>query len=565
MPTDLTRSRPHRPTGNSASMAVLEATAAGPSAPVKRYGTAPTLRRLAVAAMLGFILIFGYFTWLSYRHALEDAQREGRELVRLAEGQASRMFEAAVLLLTQMSGMADRDLSNPIIQSQIGAELTLLKRALPFIDSLSIVDASGRPVASTVEGWWSLGDVSDRPYFRGAMATAGESIVISDPLAGRLHATPFFATSRAVLAEDGSPMAVVMVAMNPIVLSGFFDGLELGFDSTFELFTKKGALLARAPQLPPEILFAAKVNETTQQEIAFAVIGATEYVDRNGERRIGFYRKLNDLPVFVQVGLSHRAIRDAWLRGAWPQLVLVLLAAVAFTLLYRYAYRRAVAEDQMAAELEQQVAAQTADLKETVRQKEILLRELHHRVKNNLQVVMSLVMLEAGSKGEAAPNFVTETRRRLLAMSKMHEQLYLHGDAAQLELGPYLQRLAEEIAQAYGVNERVSIELDAEEVLIGVDQGTPLALFAGEVLSNAFKHAFPEGQPGKVRIGVHKEAEKARLTIEDDGIGMAAPAAAEHKSLGTNLIANLARQIGGELTSASDSQGTRYSLLFEPD
>jgi two-component sensor histidine kinase len=191
-------------------------------------------------------------------------------------------------------------------------------------------------------------------------------------------------------------------------------------------------------------------------------------------------------------------------------------------------------------------------LQASLKEKVMLLNEVHHRVKNNLQVITSLLSLEsARSSAPDIQQVLKNMQGRIRSMALLHQSLYRSGIFASADLGAYLQELASQAfrAQAGGAN-AVRLKLDLERILVSMDQAGPCGLLANELISNCFKHAFPEGSEGEIHLGLRllPGSNKVRLSVSDSGVGLPADFTSRREnSLGLQLVADLARQIGGTL------------------
>lgn len=211
----------------------------------------------------------------------------------------------------------------------------------------------------------------------------------------------------------------------------------------------------------------------------------------------------------------------------------------------------------------------TATLQASLRDKEALLKEVHHRVKNNLQVVTSLLRIE--SRRSTAPALRTvlgDMQARIGAMALLHESLYRSGVFASLDLGAYLGRLATEAVRTLALDsERVALRLALDSLQVGMDQAMPCGLLVNELVSNALKHGFPEGQRGELRLELHAVGDGPlwRLRVSDTGVGLPDdfPDRRE-RSLGLQLVADLARQLGGTLEIGPGPQA-EFAVTFRPD
>jgi PAS domain S-box-containing protein len=207
-------------------------------------------------------------------------------------------------------------------------------------------------------------------------------------------------------------------------------------------------------------------------------------------------------------------------------------------------------------------------IKGALQEKEVLLREIHHRVKNNLQVISSLLSLQADHVED--PQIVAafrETQARVRSMSLIHEELYQASNLARVNFSDYLRRLTGYLANAYGVGGRVRIHMDVRDVLLGVDTAIPLGLIVNELVSNALKHAFPDGRHGEIALWLTRIEDEAdqhwyELVVQDNGKGF--PDNVDYRntdSLGLQLVQVLSRQLRGHV-ELSVNGGTRFSLHF---
>jgi len=206
-----------------------------------------------------------------------------------------------------------------------------------------------------------------------------------------------------------------------------------------------------------------------------------------------------------------------------------------------------------------------AALDESLREKQALLKEVHHRVKNNLQVISSLLRLEAGrSATPGTRDVLREMQGRILAMALLHETLYKSGEFGKVELAHYLRQLAEQFFRAQSLGSgTVRLDLALDTVHVGIDQAIPCGLIVNEMLTNSLKHGFTEGRNGTVRVAVRLVAEgQVQLEVSDDGAGLPPDFESRRsRSLGLQLISDLARQLGGHLDIGS-GPGAVFGVTF---
>ncbi|MBI5380647.1 MAG: PAS domain S-box protein [Opitutae bacterium] len=182
-------------------------------------------------------------------------------------------------------------------------------------------------------------------------------------------------------------------------------------------------------------------------------------------------------------------------------------------------------------------------------EKTALLKEVHHRVKNNLQIVISLLNLQTGQTDNAAAQAtLRDTQNRVRSMALLHEALYRCDNLARINFPAYVESLCAHLFRSFGLAAgRLQLSLQVAEVALNLDQAVPCGLIVNELVSNAIKHAFPEGRAGRITVELTADADRRiALQVTDDGIGFAPPSEdAIARTLGLQLVINLARQLGG--------------------
>jgi two-component sensor histidine kinase/PAS domain-containing protein len=203
-------------------------------------------------------------------------------------------------------------------------------------------------------------------------------------------------------------------------------------------------------------------------------------------------------------------------------------------------------------------------LAQSLRQKETLLREVHHRVKNNLQVVSSLLYLQAlRAEPLGASDILHESRNQVQSMALVHEKLYGSEDFAQVDLRDYLQSLVTSLLQFHhNASEYVQVVVDVPEERLDVDRAMPCGLIVNELVSNALKHAFPDGRSGQLVVHVTREGSLCRLSVKDDGVGLPADLQPDDPTkLGLQLVRMLVEQLHGILEVRS-ADGAEFRITF---
>jgi two-component system sensor kinase len=204
-------------------------------------------------------------------------------------------------------------------------------------------------------------------------------------------------------------------------------------------------------------------------------------------------------------------------------------------------------------------------LRASLAEKEILLKEVHHRVKNNLQVISGLLNLNAlKMEDETVRSVFSDSQNRILSMALIHQELYQSQDLARVDFGAYVRNLSRHLLSSHGDQEgKVSLRVDADAALMVVDTAIPGGLILNELLTNALSHAFPDGKGGNIVVRFrHVDEGRFKLEVSDDGVGL--PEGIDitrTDTMGMRLVALLAEPLGAELEVKSEG-GTHVSLTF---
>jgi PAS domain S-box-containing protein len=212
----------------------------------------------------------------------------------------------------------------------------------------------------------------------------------------------------------------------------------------------------------------------------------------------------------------------------------------------------------------QRVAAEEK-IKASLREKEALLKEIHHRVKNNLQVVTSLLGLQSrAATDEQTRRMFQESQDRIHSMALLHESLYQSNNLSMIDFPDYIRQLASHLFHSYGVHaDRIHLRTNLDELYLNLDSAVPCGLIINELVSNSLKYAFPDGREGEVRIELHEHSDsQARLVVADNGIGLRSDIDwVTARSLGLRLVRSLAEQLGAKIEVKSNA-GTEVQLTF---
>lgn len=207
-------------------------------------------------------------------------------------------------------------------------------------------------------------------------------------------------------------------------------------------------------------------------------------------------------------------------------------------------------------------------LKISLKEKETLLQEIHHRVKNNMNVVSGLLSLHINlTQNEEVKKALQESQGRVYAMSMVHESLYNSENMAEIDLLGYMNNLSISLLQTYSIGPgKVDLKIDGDEVKVSINKASPLGLTINELISNALKYAFPDDRKGEILVATRKQDDRLELVIRDNGVGM--PEGFDWKNsstLGLKLVRSLIEnQLNGSIDVATQS-GTQFTIKIDLD
>jgi two-component sensor histidine kinase len=415
-------------------------------------------------------------------------------------------------------------------------------------DYLMVLDGSGHPIALSERAAPSGVSFADRSWFRAL--EYGANNYIGPAIVSRLGRSVVYTYGKRLDPAGGKPDGIVDVSIqsasvkNPNeraqgqALTQLWTADGRMIVANFMAFDSHGnALLAPAP-------------------FAHAPVGAGFLKPQNHDLIVAYQRAGNS-GLVATVTLNRSEILAPWHRRVWQSVVLSVVLALIIGALARLATQMLVRDARSRQELEEYATA----LAQAVAQRDTLLKEIHHRVKNNLQVTSSLIDMQAKQfEDEAVRVAFKRTQQRLYAIGMVHDVLYGEQGVSIVDMRDYLTRLCNEVARANGTGERkIGMNLDIAPLTLPADQATSLGLCVSEVLVNAFKHAFPQTGGGQIGVRLSEAGGRVELLIHDNGHGM--EPAEGGKSLGMRLIRAFAAQLGGAFTFESEN-GTVFRLNF---
>lgn len=490
-----------------------------------------TVFLLVALALLGSLVI-----WQSYRAALATGQARAMASAHVVAAHVQWIMEASDQALRRI----DATLGQQPVRSSPDAIANIADAVadLPGDFQYSVYDSRGRLWLSSIPEAVGI-NVSDREYFQALRD--GAEMVVSPQLDERLSGETVFVIARRIT-RGGAFQGAASIAIPIDMMALFWSIMELGPRSTVAVLRTDGWLVARHPALEATISLAQAPLFTTFFPQSPSGYYHSSASPADGIARIVGYRQVEGWPLVATAAVERREVLRPFrstltlaLAIGLPTMVLLVVGAIWIA--------RLLAAD----------AVRRAALEKALERNRDLLREVHHRVKNNLQAVSSLVRLQP--LPQAARQ---DMSRRIAAMIAVHEQIYGSDQFDRVEAAPYVQRLVHDIAAGYDAD--VEIDIALEPLTVTRDQALPLGLIVNELVSNAFKHAFAGAGPGRLRVELKQDAKgDGCLIVADNGPGYSPDNA--DKGMGGRLIAGFVAQIGGTF-EVENADGTEVRISF---
>lgn len=540
--------------------------------------------RLAILLTLLLLPIVGYLAvlgWLSAREQTAQARETVHALTMVASSYQRELFAGTERLFRGLG------LQPEIAQGGPGcaARLAELAQKFPEYPQLAVTDSSGTVIcASSEQGLGAT--IAGKPYFEQARERAAFTVAAYVLNPG--DSTPVVVGSQPLFDAGGAFGGMLLGTINFSLVPDLMRDNRIPSGSRFYILDENGRVLGASHVWPSSFhdpSFVPRMLAGTLSEF--------DEVGDDRTRRIYVASKIQSgnltavLGVPMQ-GLVSLARQDLIASVLGPIAIWVLAVSVIWIATDRLITRplrrltrtaRAYSFGDLTArpveegpgeiralartfsDMASRIAAREKDLQDAIVKRDGMLREIHHRVKNNLQIVTSLLNLQERQISEESKPSFRDMQMRVRSLALVHRYMYESDELGTVNLGAFLKELANSLQLAYGVpDHNVTIEVSAEEVWDIADRAIPLALLMTEAISNALRHAFPEGREGHIRVELRAVGERGvRFSADDNGVGM--PEAARG-NLGITLIKAFGRQINGDVTFGGPP-GTSVSVQFE--
>jgi two-component sensor histidine kinase len=497
----------------------------------RRWESADTVLAGSVGLIVLIFAILGFLVWQAYFQVLEEAETRARRAADVVAEQTGWVVGSGLMFLSHKAEEIAAAPDDSALTTAADLEESL--SWIPASAEVAFYDAAGAAVSST--GGESLpATLADADYFA-ELAEGREWTIV--PESG--ENSGFLIVKR--LERGGTFAGAAALAIGDGTLESFWSLQDLGEGSTVSIVRDDGWVVARHPPLSEPLSLADLP--------VFATLKATDTGSyssgaspADGVSRVVGFRQVPKFGLITLAALS----RDQVLNGLWYStfVVTALILPIALALL---------AGSILTARLLRRSEATRKNLAAAVAHNELLFREIHHRIKNNLQSVNSLLQLQPIPREVRA-----EMGQRIAAMSAVHEHIYRSGNFSSVVVRDYLRTLIKNIHTGHGAEVKVVEEI--EDLSVDKDVATPLGLIVNEVVSNAFKHAFVDTRQAELKVRlVRNEEGMGVLTVEDNGVGF--DPSVPSKGIGQKLINALTQQIGGQYSYRTDA-GSRFELVF---
>lgn len=491
--------------------------------------------KLAIASMLAAVSIFvALLVFFIYLGAGETRERLDERSMAAAQVVSTNAY-----WITELADQTLRRVDAALGPAMTGSDASIesVLDGLPDAADTYVIDAAANTLFATVPGA-SRVSVADREYF--TALKAGAKFYMSPLLVSRTTKQPIFVFSKRV-ERNGAFAGAIMISFPESILTEILDTLDLPEGSSVSLIRDDGQLMARSP--PSDTGFDLSKHVLFTQYLPGSDLGtyASAASPLDGIARIVSYRRVEGRPLVALAAIAsnpswqsfHSAILSVLLIVS-PVLICLGLACVWIVKLLRRGAER------------------NRLLEESVDLNTMLLREIHHRVKNNLASIQALVRMQ-----DIPQEAKRDLEGRFAAMTAMHEHIYSQDRYENIDAAEFIPAIISKALETYGSTAGVKYDVDA--IPVDRDHATPLALLLTELVANSCKYAFADGRTGEIRVALKREESGvSRLIFRDNGKGMETEPGP--RSMGMRIIRGAVAQMDGTCRFTSDN-----GLVFTAD
>jgi two-component sensor histidine kinase len=504
---------------------------------LKKIVAGQTIMNFAVVLVAAILAISGFLIWQGYWQTLAQAEAKVQFAADAVSVQ-TQWFVAANLqaLYRVVEALPANPSQWPTVAGQT---ITRSVGTLPWPLGIVVYDASGNPQYAD-RASAMMANIARQDYFQ--VLRGGQDWAISNMFVEPATGKPRFAMAVRLADKSGIFLGAAVTMVDADLMATFWAPLELGPASTVSIVRGDGWLVSRYPAIKQPLNLGksdvfVKYLSTNPNGTYFS-----DSSPADGVPRVVGFRHVPGLNLIAIASVS----QSSTIGRFWHDVItfLALLAPIALVLLVGSWW---------AARLLNRSEQTRLALQKANDDNGVLFREIHHRVKNNLQAVSSMVQLHPLDEQTKLA-----MRRRIAAMSAIHEHIYQSDKFRTVSVKAYLETLIEDLKSIYSNGTDVNVRI--EDLTVESDSALPLGLIVNEVVSNSFKHAFADGRSGTISVALERGPDDiAVLTIIDNGVGFNPET--QSKGLGRRLIAGLVAQMGGQADFRYDA-GSRFSMTF---
>lgn len=542
--------------------------------------------RLAILLALLLLPIVGYMAvlgWVSAREQSVQARDQVRYLALVASSYQRELFAGTERLFRALSQEGEI----PGGGAACNDELARMVGAFPDYPQMAVADANGTITCSAGTRDLLGTRVAGRSFFEQTRQRRG--FIAGAFMLESNGTTPTVVVAQPILGPDGAFRGALLGIVQVGLVPGMLRSVDMPVEARLFVLDENGNMLGASAQAP------ARFNDPGER--ARIAHSSGEQFTEKGEDGInrlyvvskieaGNFAAVLGVPLHDLTALSQRDVVAQIVGPIAIWIIAVLIVWIATDRLiarplrkltrtaraYSYGDLEARPADggtaeirtlaQTFAEMAARIATRERDLQDAITKRDGMLREIHHRVKNNLQIVTSLLNLQEKQISPDSRASFRDMQTRVRSLALVHRYMYESDELGSVNLGGFLKELATSLQLAYGVPEKqVAVEVIAEPIWDVADRAIPLALLMTEAMTNALRHGFPEGRAGKIEVRLNQlEDRRVRFSVHDDGIGI--PGELASGTLGMTLIRAFARQVGGTLDISAEN-GTTVAVEFE--
>lgn len=516
--------------------------------------------RLAAAGLLAVVTLVAILWFVAFvvsdRLATQrQAQRHVDAAAALVEEHARGRLDAVTQLLARVrERVGDRDLRSLRFSEEDYLAVREMAESLPIVVSLIVADEHGQTQLGARAFPTGPIDISDRDYFRAQLRKPG--LFIGETIVGRAAGELVFTVSLPLTTRDGAFRGILAATLDADTFREAYRTIGADNLTSVALMRPDGTTIVSYPagSEPPDVVSDGRLappgTGPRDADTLTAVFASEHY------------------PVVAAASLDARAAFARWRRRSFLAGSLTVVGLGGSTLLFAALSRGLQRETRLLKEREaahDEVRRINASLEKMLDHRAVLIRETHHRAKNNIQMISSLLRLQLGkSPDPAVREALRITQSRLAAMADLHQVLYESHESEEVDLPVFLGKLGRMLTEAYGLLERdLVLTVRSAPLKLDVDRAVILGLIINEAVVNAAKHGFPAGRGGRIWIALEADESAFSLEVADDGVGPSEAGAEGRGGIGRQLLDALVAQLGGsQALTARHPVGARFRLSF---